>query len=453
MSGKRQLGPLDQRRKVIRCEACAARKTRCAGGYPCEACVRMGKTCRKQSNEFSKAIFVLYTGNEGTSIPAQVMENKETTYVDYFFAFLGRNHLGYRTEVILEVLLAAVNNSTLLHSVVSAIGALDASRHGACSTYTKAANPRTIAYKSYSCSIESLKSALMASGVSQRDDVLWATFFLGIFELMVDPSGDGWAKHMLYGTSRLLQAAGPNQAYSHSRKAFLEIFKIFEANRAVLYGESTMLSCFEWAPTYHMDCHTTLPDWDSLGPISSILVRISTFNNRFYDHLPRVTRFDISDPILNQLGLEAEEIQNDIFDLYGKITHASLKNSPNIHFRQTLPYYHAMLIFLFNTFDYYRCWHLAHSPYLSPNEISRHVDQILRQAGIILDSGGSGLLLIFPLRVAGTRAGTDVQRSTVLTLLDCIFKRGFIVASRIKDDLDQLWDWQGGSDFLPVGLE
>lgn len=261
----------------------------------------MGKTCRKQSNEFSKAIFVLYTGNEGTSIPAQVMENKETTYVDYFFAFLGRNHLGYRTEVILEVLLAAVNNSTLLHSVVSAIGALDASRHGACSTYTKAANPRTIAYKSYSCSIESLKSALMASGVSQRDDVLWATFFLGIFEvchfyllqmrlhkltfsiskLMVDPSGDGWAKHMLYGTSRLLQAAGPNQAYSHSRKAFLEIFKIFEANRAVLYGETTMLACFEWAPTYHMDCQTTLPDWDSLGPISSILVRISTFNNRY----------------------------------------------------------------------------------------------------------------------------------------------------------------------------
>jgi hypothetical protein len=157
---------------------------------------------------------------------------------------------------------------------------------------------------------------------------------------------------------------------------------------------------------------------------------------------------------LNRLGFEAAEIQNDIFDLYGKITHASLKSSTNIYFRETLPYYHAMLIFLFNTFDYYHCWHLAHSPYLSANQISRHVDQILHQAGIILDSpGGSGPLLIFPLRVAGTRAGTDVQRSTVLTLLDCIFKRGFIVASRIKDDLGQLWDWQGRSDSLPVGLE
>jgi hypothetical protein len=273
----------------------------CAGGYPCEACVRKGKICQQQSSEFSKAIFVLYTENEGTVIPAQVMTNKETTYVDYFFAFLGRNHLGYRTEVLLEVLLPLVNISTLLRSVSSAIGALDASRHGSCSTYIKASNPRTLAYKSYSHSIESLKSALMASGVSQRDDVLWATFFLGLFEvcpssplqmrlysltnaiskLMVDPSGDGWAKHMLYGTSRLLQAAEPNQAFSQSRKAFLGIFKIFEANRAVLYGESTMLSGFEWAPIYHMDCHTTLSDWDSLGPISSIMVRISTFNNRY----------------------------------------------------------------------------------------------------------------------------------------------------------------------------
>lgn len=119
-------------------------------------------------------------------MPAQVMANKETIYLDYFFAFLGRNHFVYHTEVLLEVLLPLVNKSTLLSSVASAIGALDASRHGSCSTYTKTENPQTLAYKSYSCSIESLKAELLGSGVSRRDDVLWATFFLGLFE--VSPS-------------------------------------------------------------------------------------------------------------------------------------------------------------------------------------------------------------------------------------------------------------------------
>ncbi|KAJ5359737.1 uncharacterized protein N7496_012150 [Penicillium cataractarum] len=453
MPRKRALGPLDQRRKVIRCEACAARKTRCAGGYPCEACIRTGKTCRKQSSGFSKAVFVLYKETEGTLMPAQVMANNETIFVDCFFAFLGRNHFVYHTEVLIEVLLPLVNKSTLLSAVISAIGALDASRHGSCSTYTKNGNPRALAYKSYASSIESLKTELLGSEVSRRDDVLWATFFLGLFELMVDSSGDGWAKHMLYGTSQLLQAAGPNQAISHSRKAFLGIFKIFEANRAILYSEETILSRLDWTSAYQMNAHIPLHDWDSLGPISSIMVQISTFNNRFFNYIPKVASFDIRDPILDHLGFEAFGIQRDLFELHGQITNSSLGDPRNLHFRQALPYYHATLLFLFNTFDYYGCWNLDYSPYLSRDDIGQHVDQILHQAGILLNSHGeSGILLIFPLRVAGTRAETDDQRSAVLVLLDCIFKRGFIVVNRIKDDLHQFWDWKDRSGTFPGGL-
>ncbi|OKO97871.1 hypothetical protein PENSUB_9797 [Penicillium subrubescens] len=67
--------------------------------------------------------------------------------------------------------------------------------------------------------------------------------------------------------------------------------------------------------------------------------------------------------------------------------------------------------------------------------------------------GGSGLLLIFPLRVAGTRAESRVQKARVLGLLDSIFKRGFLVASRIKVDLHQLWDWKARLDSLPETRE
>jgi hypothetical protein len=167
-----------------------------------------------------------------------------------------------------------------------------------------------------------------------------------------------------------------------------------------------------------------------------------------------VTSFDMPDPILAQFGIEASEIQHNIFELHGEITDRGFGKSPNMQSHQGLAYCHALLIFLFNTFDYYHCWHLDHSPRLSMCEISHHVDHILQQAELILNTtGGSGLLLVFPLRVAGTRAKTLVQKATVLGLLDRIFKRGFIVASRITADLCQLWDWKARLDSLPKAME
>lgn len=113
-----------------------------------------------------------------------------------------------------------------------------------------------------------------------------------------------------------------------------------------------------------------------------------------------------------------------------------------------------MLIFLFNTFDYYHCWHLDHSPHLSTSEISHHFDHILQQAELLLDTpGGSGLMLVFPLLVAGTRAESHVKKAKVLGLLERIFKRGFSVASRIKSDLHQRWDWEARLGSLPETME
>ncbi|KAJ5882893.1 uncharacterized protein N7473_009779 [Penicillium subrubescens] len=278
---KHELGPLDPRKKVVRCEACATRKIRCVGGNPCEPCVRTGRICQKRSSGCSKAIFVFYKETDEPLISAQVHTNMETIHLNYFFAFLGRNHLVHPKDVLVEVLLPLVTESALLSSVVRAIGALDASRHGSCGAYAKAELPQSLAYKSYSHSIEALKVALLDSEVSQRDDVLWATFFLGLFELMADTSGDGWAKHMLYGTSRLLQTTSPKQTLSRSRKAFLDIFRIFEANRVNLYGEGTILASLDWATMYQMDDHRPADEWDTMGQISSLMVQISAFNIRY----------------------------------------------------------------------------------------------------------------------------------------------------------------------------
>lgn len=97
---------------------------------------------------------------------------------------------------------------------------------------------------------------------------------------MADSSGEGWAKHMVHGTSQLLQAAGPDQTISASRGAFLKLFRIFEANRAILYGEGTILSSIDWAAIFPTDEPGQKDDWDSLSRISSVMVQISTFNAR-----------------------------------------------------------------------------------------------------------------------------------------------------------------------------
>lgn len=77
------------------------------------------------------------------------------------------------------------------------------------------------------------------------------------------------------------------------------------------------------------------------------------------------------------------------------------------------------------------------------------MDQIFQRAEVMLNTlVGSVVLLIFPLRVIGTHAETNLHKAKVLALMDRICKCGFIVAHSIKDDLQRLWDWKARSESL-----
>ncbi|KAL2819214.1 hypothetical protein BJX63DRAFT_31696 [Aspergillus granulosus] len=101
---------------------------------------------------------------------------------------------------------------------------------------------------------------------------------------------------------------------------------------------------------------------------------------------------------------------------------------------------HALLVFLSNNYNYYQFWHDVPAPRLSQEELSDHVESILQQADHVLKASDvSSVLLLFPLRVAGTHAENGI-RARILGLLDCVFARGFVVSRRIKDDLHEYWD-------------
>lgn len=63
---------------------------------------------------------------------------------------------------------------------------------------------------------------------------------------MAEPSGDGWAKHMFYGTSKVLQLAGPDAHQSTLQERLVNAFRVLEANRVILYGDITFLSEARW---------------------------------------------------------------------------------------------------------------------------------------------------------------------------------------------------------------
>ncbi|CRG84844.1 Anoctamin-5 [Talaromyces islandicus] len=243
-----------------------------------------------------------------------------------------------------------LQSSTILSSAVIAVGSLEAMRHGCCRAYPKLESPHYVAFKAYSNSISALHTALLDPDVTQRDDVIWVTFFLGLFELMVDPTGEGWTKHMLSGTCKLLQLAGPQQKMSFSRKIFFQLFRVLESSRAVLYGDSTILSHPDWLALQQTRPFTSADDWDSLGSILSLMIQISKFNLEFFGYAESMAKTDNSGSLIDHLGTQGVEIQDSLYQWLCKAK-AQLDRGavPSSGSHQAFAYGHALLIFQFNS--------------------------------------------------------------------------------------------------------
>jgi hypothetical protein len=121
---------------------------------------------------------------------------------------------------------------------------------------------------------------------------------------------------------------------------------------------------------------------------------------------------------------------------------SSEKGKPNVDFLLAYVYYHATSIYLSGTYDYHIHWTWPEAPcapILPRTQIERHVSDILRLSQELLDLGVSGVLVFFPLRVAGARAVDTSARETILDLLHTTVRRGFVVAEAFTIDLSELW--------------
>ncbi|KAF2476599.1 uncharacterized protein BDR25DRAFT_375589 [Lindgomyces ingoldianus] len=379
-------------------------------------------------------------------LPKQVQNEMDDRFFASFAAFIRRTQFTRRFPSVNSDLMLLVHTSHPLRHAAIAIGALNASREGAISVLRGRDSPSIIAFTYYRKAILSLKSILAEKDVAQREDVLWSTFLLGLFELLAESSGEGWAQHMFYGTSRILQLSGPAQHMSSLRQVLFEAFRILEANRAILYGVDTMLSEDAWVDFQRDLTSSREESWCPIETISSLIIQTSSFNKCFLDVAENIFRQQhLADASIRALGERGFKIQNLVHQWHDEaLARMYSSDDTDIHFQLSLTYYHALLLFLSRNFTYYSYWDRMTAPLLSQYDIDSHIAAIIALAEQILDASViPGVMLLFPLRLAGSHTKNSDQRRRIWKILDQVHWKGFIVSDRIKTDLQELWQYQG----------
>lgn len=109
-------------------------------------------------------------------------KDKGTRLLDYFASFIEHNMFTMSFGSIVPDLLPLISTSPVLYHAVIAVGALHGNRH-TDGRALQEKSPYVDSMTSYHKSMGILRSCLGNRDVMQKEDILWATFFLGLFEV------------------------------------------------------------------------------------------------------------------------------------------------------------------------------------------------------------------------------------------------------------------------------
>ncbi|RFU34913.1 hypothetical protein B7463_g1372, partial [Scytalidium lignicola] len=445
------LGPLDKRRTRTRCVACARRKIKCDGGRPCVYCLKKNQECISQGAQRNTDLIFVHnkesrpeTNTTSSVICRNVPPDISHQSVKHFFSeFLVTNNFG--SELLDLKTLGAFQSSSSLYHAVLAVGALDLG-HKSSTPILRRRGIMIQALTAYRTSIVAVKNDMASGQLLRSDASLWTTFFLGIFELMYDVSGEGWIKHMLYGTSSILQARGPAAHLSGPGRLFFITVRVFEICRALIYMEPTFLCTPPWVSLMKdIWDGDLLAYWHPKEELFDSMLECLDLSLNVMNILKKYLNLgQAPDNILFDLALAGHRIQSNLnewhlrFQQWGKQAFATSSDEQSL---LASTYYHAISIFLSGIFDYNMEFNHIITPALPLKVIQFHVTNILDLAELILHTTRlSRVLLFFPLRVAGARARTTLQKGMILLMLKEISTRSFIVADAFTTDLQRLWD-------------
>lgn len=271
---------------------------------------------------------------------------------------------------------------------------------------------------------------------------------------MRDSTGTNWLSHFLHGTCTILRLQHPATlacpgVYNARKRRFFFATRIFEIARSLIYTEPTFLSEPDWIDALAKlrksegadVCHPKEVLFDILPMISDLSIRAMNFCEdaaQYALDMQCVMTQSLADEglllqqSLQQWLLDAEKWRKTPHDQLGMDVELMIGHI----------YYHAISILLSGIFDYHIHWTWPNAPcapILPRSQVDWHVREILRLSQELLNFGVSGVLLFFPLRVAGARAVDEKSRTIILDMLHTTARRGFIVAEAFTSDLLELW--------------
>lgn len=202
-------------------------------------------------------------------------------FIGHFFSgFLAANDFGGSLD--LDTVISQFQSSPSLYYASIAVGALDLSNKLPQVPAVERKDARVGALNAYRTSIVSVQKDLNNSDIRQSDASLWTTFFLGLFELMYDDTGEGFVKHFLYGTSKILQLRGPDAHISGAGRSFFLTVRVFEICRALIYAhylEPTFLCQSSWTKLTE-NIRNESEIWHPKEVLFDLMISCSSLGNR-----------------------------------------------------------------------------------------------------------------------------------------------------------------------------
>ncbi|OJD32480.1 c6 finger domain-containing protein [Diplodia corticola] len=429
-----RVGPFDKRTHVRRCANCQRRKIKCVGPVPCEYCKKTRQFCFQNVAEKRDAVvFMPYRQQDATAVPVirtPTLHNGKDWQLAYFFdSFLKMNEFaadlwGRITPHLYELL----HTSPALRDAIAAVAVLDSSRRPTSRSHGATSKTQESALKTYASSMVALQCSIDAHGATE--DVIWTTFFLGLFELMMGGNSENWDRHFLYGTASLLRACGPTAFRKGSRKTLFLTLRLFEISRCLIYNQSSFLMDSAWNSLLAMLRDEAGPDGYRNETALDIMLRCSDLCSRLLRSAPG-SNFDdfleegaclraVIDMILQGYPEPDPKSPNDL------VSYASL---------------HAVSIYLSGIFDY-RLHLFSATPMatLPQYRVKSHVASILNAVEIaVRHTRLCGLLFLFPLRVAAARATDPLEHKRIMDAFKYIGQHGFDIVRLFQQEVQEVW--------------
>lgn len=295
----------------------------------------------------------------------------------------------------------------------------------------------------YRQSISSLRSQL-ASASRIDDSALWTSLLLALFELMSETSGAGFMLHFTRGLPALLRNQKVDRDRARRCRFLLQSVQMLEVMRAASFWTYTQ-------PTMSED-----PDWQILmeeiagdtseaahfSVLYALMGRLVTLNNLVSSIVLVTTCQDMKSGQGQQLldaTIEGWKLHQDLDTWSEQHTKSSDAFAP-ISIISNI-YHMTLTINLMSIFSFPHFKELNLSvPTISDGSLEDRVDILIFLLETALRSTSlAGLLLLWPIRVAGAKATRQDQVSIVSDMLREIEQRGFVVAKNFEKVLTRQW--------------